>query len=200
MDKLYLKQLLRRISKDSDEEAARALFNLFHPKLVRYAVFYTSSIHDANDIVSDVFIKLFNRLKRIDEIRDIQFYLYKSVKNQCLTYLKKKPISTSIDEIDWETGSYLFEIKNPENELIRNELSMKIEEAINALPTKRKLIYKMVVIDGLKYKEAAEILDLSVKTIENHLGLAVKDLRREITAYLKSNDVNIPELHALYKN
>lgn len=199
MDKSNLNDLLFRIAKLSDEGAARELFNLFHPKLVRFAVFYVSSIHDANDIVSEVFIKFFRRIKKDHNIQDISFYLYKSVKNQCLTHLKAQKKDFSIDDMDWDSAMYHYEVRNPESELINRELSLQIEEAINNLPPRRKLIYKMVVIDGLKYKEAAEILDLSVKTIENHLALAVRDLRDKIMAYLKSDKVNVNELNAYYK-
>ena len=199
MDRQYLYDLIIRISVRSDEGAARELFNLFHPKLVRFAVFYVSSIHDANDIVSEVFIKFFRRLKKTHNIQDVSFYLYKAVKNQCLTYLKAQKKDYSLDEMDWDGAQYSYEIRNPESEFISRELSNKIEEAINSLPPKRKLIYKLVVIDGLKYKEAAEILDLSVKTVENHLLLAVKDLRRKISDYLKSDGVNVSELNAYYK-
>jgi len=200
MDKVYIHELLYRISVKDDEKAARDLFTLFHPKLVRFAVFYTASIHDANDVVSEVFIKFFRRIKKNHDIQDLQFYLYKAVKNQCLTYLKKQRNDFSLDDLDWDNTNYNYETHNPENQLINQELSSKIEEAINNLPPKRKMIYKMVIIDGLKYKEAAEILDLSVKTIENHLALAVKDLRIEVLTYLKSNDMTLKELNTFYKN
>lgn len=199
MEKEYLNTLVKRIAADSDEGAARELFNIFHPKLVRFAVFYTTSVHDANDIVSEVFIKFFRRLKKINEIRDLQYYLYKSVKNQCLTHLRKNRKHISLDELDWDNGSYSYELRNPENELLSKELNLKVEEAINNMPVKRKMVYKMVVIDGLKYKEAAELLGLSVKTIENHLVLAVKELRREIEGYLQSNDMDLQALYAMYK-
>ncbi len=200
MDKVYLHDLLSRISGREDEEAARELFNIFHPKLVRFAVFYATSIHDANDIVSEVFIKFFRRIRKKHNIQDLQYYLYKSVKNQCLTYLKKRRNNFSIDDLDWDNTTYSYETSNPENQLINKELSSKIEDAINSLPPKRKLIYKMVVIDGLRYREAAEILELSVKTIENHLALAVKDLRHEILTYLKSDETILNELNRYYKN
>ncbi len=199
MDKEYLNNLIKRISSHSDEEAARELFNIFHPRLVRFAIFYTTSIHEANDIVSEVFIKFFRRLKKIREIRDVQFYLYKSVKNQCLTHIKRKKRNVSLDDLDWENASYSFELNNPESELLNRELVNRIEESINNMPLKRKMVYKMIVIEGLKYKEAAGILGLSVKTIENHLVLAMKDLRKDIEGYLKSNDADIEKLHALYK-
>lgn len=199
MDKEHLHKLIVRISIHNDQNAARELFDLFHPKLVRFAVFYVTSIHDANDIVSEVFIKFFRRLKKNHDIHDISYYLYKSVKNQCFTYLKKQKNNYSLDELDWDNAQYSFEVRNPENELINRELSAAIEDAIDNMPTRRKLIYKMVVIDGLKYKEAADILDLSVKTIENHLALAVKDLRSKILTYLRSEGVNLTELNAYYK-
>ena len=200
MDKQYLVKLLVRISQHSDEEAAREFFEIFHPKLVRFAVIYTSSITAANDVVSDVFLKLFRNRNKIQEIKDIQFYLYRAVKNQCFTFLGKKKHDVSLDEIEWENFGYNYEIQNPESEFLTNELAYEIEDIINNFPPKRKIIYKMVVIDGLKYKEAAEVLELSIKTIENHLSLAVKELRYRVREYLKSNDLNLPGSQNIKKN
>ena len=200
MDKHYVYKLLVRIARHSDEEAAREFFEIFHPKLVRFAVIYTSSINDANDLVADVFVKLFRNKRKLEDIRDIQYYLYKSVKNQCITYFKKRKNEISVNDIEWEETGYTYEIRNPESELLTKELAAEIEEIINGFPPKRKIIYKMVVIDGLKYKEAAEILDLSIKTIENHLSLAVKELRQKIRNYLKSNDTKLGGNVSIHKN
>lgn len=200
MDKHYIYKLLVRIARDSDEEAAREFFEIFHPKLVRFAAIYTSSVNDANDLVADVFVKLFRNKKRLTEIRDIQYYLYRSVKNQCITYFKKRRQDASIDDIEWDETGYIYEIRNPESEFLTNELADEIEDVINGFPTKRKVIYKMVVVDGLKYKEAAEILGLSIKTIENHLSLAVKELRMKIRHYLKSDDSSSGENAGIHKN
>jgi RNA polymerase sigma-70 factor (ECF subfamily) len=189
VDKLYIQKLLVRIARHSDEEAAREFFEIFHPKLVRFAAIYISSTSMANDLVADVFLKLFRNRSKLEDIKDIQYYLYKSVKNQCISFYKKRKEEISIEDIE-DTG-YTYEIVNPESEFLTNELSGRIEDIINSFPPKRKIIYKMVVIDGLKYKEAAEILDLSVKTIENHLALAVKTLRGSIREYLGSNDAKL---------
>jgi len=189
MDKHYIHKLLVRIARHSDEEAAREFFEIFHPKLVRFAAIYISSTSMANDLVADVFLKLFRNKSKLEYVRDIQYYLYKSVKNQCISYFKKRRDEVSIDEI--EDAGYTYEIINPESEFLTKELAGMIEDIINNFPPKRKIIYKMVVIDGLKYKEAAEILGLSIKTIENHLALAVKTLRGSIREYLGSNDVNL---------
>ena len=191
MDKNYIHKLLVRIARHSDEDAAREFFEIFHPKLVRFAAIYISSTSMANDLVADVFLKLFRNKSKLEDIRDIQYYLYKSVKNQCISYYKKRRYEVSIDEIEWEDAGYTYEIISPESEFLTKELAGLIEDIINNFPPKRKIIYKMVVIDGLKYKEAAEILDLSIKTIENHLALAVKTLRGSIREYLGSNDVNL---------
>ena len=200
MDKHYVYKLLVRIARHSDEEAAKEFFEIFHPKLVRFAVIYTSSLHDANDLVADVFVKLFRNRRKLEEIKDIQYYLYRAVKNQCITYFKKKKSDLSVNDIEWEETGYTYEIQNPESEFLTRELASEIEEIINGFPPKRKIIYKMVVIDGLKYKEAAEILDLSIKTIENHLSLAVKELRKKIRNYLKSNDINLGSSSSMHKN
>lgn len=191
-DKAYIKELTERIAENNDEKAAREFFEIFHPKLVRYAMFFTRSISTANDLVSDVFVKLFRKPAHLSNIQEIEYYLYRAVKNQCLTYLKKEKHEVSLEDFEWEDFSYTYESANPENELLTRELSLKIEEVINSFPPKRKMIYKMVAIDGLKYKEAADILGLSVKTIENHLAIAVKDMRIQITSYIKANDIKLP--------
>ena len=200
MDKQYIHKLLLRIARHSDEEAAREFFEIFHPKLVRFAALYISSTSLANDLVADVFVKLFRNRKKLEDIKDIQYYLYKAVKNQCISYYKQRRDEVSLDDVIWEESGYTYEIVNPESEFITKELAAKIEDIINNFPPKRKIIYKMVVIDGLKYKEAAEVLDLSIKTIENHLALAVKDLRNNIRSYLRSNDINLGGNASAQKN
>jgi RNA polymerase sigma-70 factor (ECF subfamily) len=190
VDKNKIKELQLRIANEFDQLAARELFNYFHPKLVRFAVLYTSSIHSANDIVSEVFVKVFRNREKMAEINDMQFYLFRAVKNQCLTFIGQQKKMASIDDLDWDQGGIALEVRNPENELLTAELTKRIEDIIISFPPQRKLIYKMIIVDGLKYREAAEMLDLSIKTIENHLLLAVKFLREEITKYLQDKDVD----------
>ena len=128
LNKQYINKLLVRISQHSDEEAAREFFEIFHPKLVRFAIIYTSSINTANDLVSDVFLKLFKNRNKLEEIKDIQYYLYRAVKNQCFTFLSKKKPEVSMDDIEWESFGYNYEIRNPESEFLTQELTAEIEE------------------------------------------------------------------------
>ena len=199
IDKNKIKDLQLKIANDFDQLAARELFNHFHPRLVRYAVLYTSSIHSANDIVSDVFVKIFRNREKLGEINDLQSYLFRAVKNQCFTFLGQDKKTASIDDIDWEHSTAALEIRNPENELLTAELTQSIEEIINRFPPQRKLIYKMIVVDGMKYRETAEILDLSIKTVENHLTLAVKSLREEVTRYLDDKKIDPQSFSKFFK-
>ena len=151
-------------------------------------MFYLGSIELAEDVVSDVFLKLFKNKKRLLKIRDIRFYLYKSVKNQSTTYLKrlKRKRSLDLDIDDFRMEEFILDSRTPEDEYLSKELRAKVQKSIQSLPKQRRVVYQLITEDKLKYKEAAELLGLSVKTVDNHLTLAIKQIRKRIDSYLDS--------------
>lgn len=181
------KFLLHRISVNSDKGAFSELFKRYHSKLVSFATCFLPDYVEAEDMVSEVFMKLLQNNQKLNDIENFEGYLYSSVKNQCLNQLKKNKrknkLFTPLDLQDFNTGEYT----QPLEQLLTIELREKIGVCVDNLPQKRKLVYKMIKDDGLKIKEVAKLLDIAEKTVKKHLELAVRDLRIEIDLYLTSH-------------
>jgi RNA polymerase sigma-70 factor (ECF subfamily) len=184
------KVLLYRISVDSDKAAFSELFRRYHSKLVSFATCFLPNYEEAEDMVSEVFIKLLENRAQLRDIENFEGYLYYSVKNQCLNQLKKNKrqnkIFTPLDLQDCKTGEYT----QPLAQLLTSELRDKIAECVDRLPQKRRLVYKMIKDDGLKIKEVSKLLDIAEKTVKKHLELAVRDLRTEIATYITDQSSN----------
>lgn len=178
------KILLDRISINSDKSAFSELFKRYHSKLVSLATCFLPNYGEAEDMVSEVFIRLLQNHQQLKDIENFEGYLYYSVKNQCLNQLKKNKrknsLFTPLDLQDFKTGEYT----QPLEQLLATELREKITKCVDSLPQKRRLVYKMVKDDGLNIKEVSKLLDIAEKTVKKHLELAVRDVRTEIGLYL----------------
>jgi len=158
-----------------DGQAYKELFVLYYPRLLLFSYSFTHCKESAEEIVSDVFLKIWLRRKSIPEIENLHLYLYISTKNLSINrVLKQKREKTfSLDEVKVEFESIYF---NPEQLYITSEMFKRIQFAIKQLPPKCQLIFKLVKEDGLKYKQVAELLNLSVKTIESQMAIAVRKI------------------------
>ncbi len=158
-----------------DGQAYKELFVLYYPRLLQFSYSFTHCKESAEEIVSDVFLKIWLRRKSIPEIENLHLYLYISTKNLSINrVLKQKREKTfSLDEVKVEFESIYF---NPEQLYITSEMVKRIQFAIKQLPPKCQLIFKLVKEDGLKYKQVAELLNLSVKTIESQMAIAIRKL------------------------
>jgi RNA polymerase sigma factor (sigma-70 family) len=114
----------------------------------------------------------------------LKVYLYVSTKNTAFKYLLRhhREVAITVDDLSIELHSL---DSNPEQLMVTAEMVSRIESAINSLPPRCKLIYKMIREDGLRYKEVAEILDISVKTIDNQLAIALKKIGNAIDLNLR---------------
>jgi RNA polymerase sigma-70 factor (family 1) len=172
----YLKE---RIARYDDQIAYKELFVTFYPPLLHFAYSFVKSREQAEEIVSDVFINIWEKRKRIDTIGNLKVYLYVAAKNIALNYLNRQSRSavTDLEDMEVELRSIYFD---PEQLLITAEMIARIKAAINQLPPKCRIIFKMVKEDDLKYREVAEILDISVKTVENQMSIALQKIGAEI--------------------
>lgn len=141
----------------------------------------------AEDVVSEVFVKLFKMGARATEIEDIRYYLYRSVKNQCITTLKSKMKMISFDNENQLCSDLIIEITDPYQQYLNKELQNELQRVINSLPPQKKVIYQLIVLEGLKYKEVAVLLNLAVKTVENHMLEATRIVRKKITIWIEDN-------------
>ena len=174
-----------RIAKD-DQLAYRQLFIRFHHKLSRFVMGFTKSKELTEEIVSDVFINIWRRRKNMEEIKNLKLYLYVSAKNITFNYLKKlhRENLTDLDSVEVEPED---PFADPGAALITREMNLKLKSAINDLPPRCKLVFTLIKEDGLTYKQAATLLDISVSTVENQLSIALKKIGSAIRYTFRHN-------------
>lgn len=158
-----------------DQASFREFYELQYFKLYQFAYSFVHSKEVSEEIVNDVFLGLWQKRDTLDTIRNIQVYLYVSVKNASLNFLRKNNLQVPVSMDDLCVDHFPL-VPDPELLLSRRELQNQVREAIEQLPPRCRLVFKLVKEDGLSYKEVAAILDLSVKTVDSQLCLALKKL------------------------
>lgn len=177
-------ELQRRIALYDDEPAYREIFFTFYKALVRFAVTFVEDRQMAEEVVSDVMMKVWEKRKTLTSIENLRVYLYISTKNTSLNYLSRQRKNTfvSIDSLNIDFPSPAL---NPEQLMITAEMLRRINNAINALPPRCKLVFQLVKEDGLPYRDVAQILNISIKTIDNQLAIALRKISEAINLQLR---------------
>lgn len=117
----YITQLLENFIRQKDEKTAREIFNYFYPRLLAYASYLLSSDFAAEDIVEEVFEKLFRNKNELHKIRNLKYYLYRAIKNQCISYIRKVKRFENTAMIDQEGPCHVF-VATPEDKYMDHEL------------------------------------------------------------------------------
>lgn len=160
--------------KKNDEKAFKILFDRYYKKLLDYAFTFTGDLQEAEDIVQQTFITLWTNRKKIDAQKSIKSYLYRITYNTYIdTYRKQKHKESFFDEIKERA---LRDRINDDDEIIEQRI-LKLKVVIDSLPDKCKEVLQMNKFQGLKYKEIADQLNISVKTVEAHMNTAFKKIR-----------------------
>lgn len=179
-----IKQLQVRISQHGDQDAYGRMYIAYMPYLFKFANSIIKNRELAEEIVSDVFIKIWQNRSEIGKIDNFKLYLYISTRNTALNYLsrhfRKEVVSLEEMSMNISTSPY-----NPEQLLITSEAVKKINIEIQKLPPRCKLIFKLVKEDRLKYNDIAQLLNISVKTIDNQMAIALKKISSAINFDLK---------------
>lgn len=165
-----------------DEKAFEHLFKAQYPILCGYARKYLDDTDQAEEIVQEMFFSFWQKKEKLEINTSLEAYLFRSVRNSCLNYLKHLKIREQYKLANNQ------EIRRKEQEVHDNvvalELQERIEHVINELPPERKKIFKMSRYEELKYREIADKLKISVKTVEAQMGKALKFLRLHLADYL----------------
>jgi RNA polymerase sigma-70 factor (ECF subfamily) len=175
-----LKELQHRIALYEDMQAYKQLYELFFNPLHRFSYSLIKSKEAAEEIVSDVFIKIWQMRGELNTVASLKVYLYVITKNFSLNYITKhfKHPIISLDEISTDIS---VTISRPDDELISAEIQQKIQSVINDLPSQCRIIFQLVKEDGLSYKEVASVLDLSTLTVRNQLAIAIKKIAKSLS-------------------
>jgi RNA polymerase sigma-70 factor, ECF subfamily len=165
--------LFRDIQRD-DPKALRILFERYFAALCSFSSKFTRTVNLAEEAVSDVFLNVWLKREKIEIKTNLKTYLYAAVRNQSLNYVKKnKEYLVKLEIADREEN---ISDLNADRFIQYKELNEDIDSLIRQLPEKRQMVFRMNRLDGLSYKEIAEILSISVNTVQNQMVQAVKFL------------------------
>lgn len=162
--------------KGGSYSAFERVFKTHYGPLCAFAMGYLKDKDATEEVVQQVFYNVWDRRKTTNITSSFKAYLYQAVRNHCLNTLKHEQVKASAH------GELLRgEEPGEENNLESIELKERIDAAISELPTERQKIFRMSRFEELKYKEIAEKLQISVKTVENQMGKALKHLRESLS-------------------
>lgn len=181
-----IRELQLKIAKNNDDHAFGQLYMSFIHNLRQFAHSIIKDHELAEEIVSDVFLKIWQNRANLGKIENFRLYIYISTKNTALNYLSRhfRKEIVSLDEMSLNIPAVSY---NPENLMITTEAVKKIEFAIQNLPLRCRLIFKLAKEDGLKYNDIAKLLNISVKTIDNQMAIALKKISSAICFEFKGN-------------
>lgn len=169
-----------------DEQAFRRVVQHFGNRLYQFAISIVKNSQDGEEIISDVFLKIWQLREHLPDSQQFSFYLYRAVKHTALNYLKRKNRKKEV-----EVAFYVDAVKEiaqtPEDLVISKENIANIRLAINTLPTRCRQIFVLVKEDGLSYQEVAELLDISPATVNVQMTIAVKKLWQTLDLALQGS-------------
>lgn len=188
----YKEQLVVKI-KEGDKDAFNKAFDLYYPRLCFFADNIIHDFDQSRSIVQQVFVDLWIRHENLDILFSLKSYLFQAVKNEAFDILKHRKVETKYLQSFYEKeeqGWFHDQIEEA-------ELNDKINSAIQELPPKCRDIFMMCRFDELKYSEIAERLNISVKTVEMQISIALKKIRAKVSQY---QSVNLLSLLFFKKN
>ena len=186
---LLTDSILVKFLKEGNEEVFKSIYERFFGPLYVYAVEYVVDKEVAYEMVQDTFLKLWEKKSTLADDTYLQSYLYRVTRNNCLNYLKHLKVKEKYKQF---SKSKQLEINlnftalndSSAEKIISDELEEKINKAIDQLPPKCKNIFLLSRYENKKYREIADELGLSVKTVENQIQKALKVLRKHLAEYL----------------
>jgi RNA polymerase sigma-70 factor (ECF subfamily) len=174
------------LSKFQDEKTRNEAFNLLLNKYQQKIYWHVRRMvidhDDADDLVQDVFIKVWKNLPGFRSDAQLYTWMYRIATNECITFLnkKKQKNNISLDEIDYELADTLSE----SDHFTGDQIQKKLQQALLTLPEKQKLVFNMKYFDDMKYEEISQVLGTSVGALKASFHLAVK----KIESYLLTED------------
>lgn len=172
-----MQELIHRIQFHDDEMAFNQLYQQNVVKIFQFAYSFVKEKEIAEEIVNDVFLKLWIDRAKLNTIKNLSVYLYVSVKNSSLNYLNRISSKRNTFMTAYEQSFDLFLVEpDPEQLLISKQMKVSIDQAVSQLPPRCRVIFKMVREDNLTANEVAQILEISNKTVFAQLSIAIKKI------------------------
>jgi RNA polymerase sigma-70 factor (ECF subfamily) len=158
--------------KNGDEEAYIWIYNEYVNLLCSYAAKIVGCMVTAEDIVQDIFVKLWEERETIKITKSMQAYLHTCVRNKCQDYLDHNRVKRNYEESFWDENKDSYNSNNPEIMLIAKDTECMINDEMDALPEQCRRVFSMYWKEGLKYDEIAEKLVISIGTVKAQINRA----------------------------
>lgn len=178
-DEINADRLFEKVVNENSYRDFETIYKHYYDYLCHYAWKFVGEKELAEEVVSEVFYKLWKNKKKIKVKTSFRSYLFIAVRNQSFDYLRKTRKVNYIDDTE-AIRSKNVDHHSPLEETIFNEIYHNLEKAIENLPQQCRLIFRMSRDEGLRYKEIANQLNISIKTVETQMGRALKKLRKAI--------------------
>lgn len=171
-----LPRLVGEMAATNSEDAYGKIFAQLFGPLHKFCYGIVKSEMAAEEIASDVLLMLWQRRQTLTEVKNVKHYAFVSARNSALNHLKKQSGKTIVSLSEINVDIQFGTSASPEAILIQGEMKAGLERAVAKLPTQAKLVFKLVKEEGFSYKETADILGISPKTVDAHLVNAVRKL------------------------
>lgn len=164
------------------------VYTTYYPKLVRFAKEYVGVNEEAENLVQDIFLQLWNKSALFESMVNMNAFLFTMVKNRSIDFLRSKLVEENrnkslVETLEAQVSLDALE-EFDERMLSGDDIEKVIQEAIDDLPERCREIFIMHKLKGMKYAEIAVTLNLSVSTVDNQMGIALKKLRVKLKDYL----------------
>lgn len=180
MSKENLTEILQQLQTD-DQAILKSLFQLHYPSVCRSIQRLVRDKATTEDLAQDVFIKFWEKRKQLNITSSVAAYLHRMGTNEAISYLRRKKIFESEEVLEQNITN---EHDSAEAQLLQSELQKNVTAAINSLPPKCRAIFQLSRFEELTYREISEQLGISIKTVENQMGKALRVMRQKLRGYL----------------
>ena len=188
IDAVYLQQLQQQIAR-GDQRSFEDLYRLFYTRLFNFALLYVHKREIAEEVVNDVMINIWNKQQTLQQVQNLETYIFAAVRNRSLNYMSTYSAWHVMPDDTREQGA-IINFNDPEKELEWKEISFRLNQAIDQLPEQCRTVFKLIKEEGFRYKQVAEILNISPRTVETQLFRAIKKLDKVIEVYLDNRETS----------
>jgi RNA polymerase sigma-70 factor (ECF subfamily) len=171
--------LFTRLSQSGDEAAITELHNRYFYRLYKLAYSIVGDKGAAEEITNDVFVRIWEKRSLLKDVVSPELYLLKCARNRALEFLRGQKMDIILSEDDLHDFPLQWEV-SPEQLLISSEMVRQINKVIDQLSPKCKLVFLLVKESNLKYREVADLLHISIKTVEAQMAIALKKISQAV--------------------
>lgn len=168
--------------KEGNESAFEQVFKEYFKRLHAYAYTFLKDEEQAEEIVQNVFCRIWEKKDLLNTDGSLKSYLYRAVHNESLNYLKHHKVRAEYEQ--YYTNRMAMEYEHPSKHAEVSELKKQIEKALTELPPQCRLVFQLSRFEHLKYQEIADQLNISIKTVENQMGKALRLMRVKLVDFL----------------